>query len=312
MHEWSGLLLVISFAYAAAGVGLIAGLAGRLWARRGGRVPSAAQAAWCAALPVVAAALLPLSVFQPHPGPFAVLHDLWHAAEQALRSSPVAHALLHAANWGVLLLATAGLIRASFALARAHAFASSLHRLAADGPECLARPRVYLIRSERPLCFTMGVLRPSIYLSEGLRTQLSERDCEAMLAHEAAHAGRYDSGFQTLLSFFYALLPLPGTGLLMRDWQRASERACDAEAALRIGSAPDVAAALIRAAQAAVLVPGARCFTSAGEDIEGRVTALLGRPAPHQPIAGLVATGLAFLLAAGCSVYHAVELFVHH
>jgi hypothetical protein len=121
-----------------------------------------------------------------------------------------------------------------------------------------------------------------------------------------------------LLSLFYALFPLPGGRLLLADWHHAVERECDAEAAARVGSAPDVAAALIRAAQATarspVTVPGSACFAAFGDDVEGRVAALLALPASRERArpTPLILAGLGVLLTASLWIYHAVELFVHH
>jgi beta-lactamase regulating signal transducer with metallopeptidase domain len=139
-----------------------------------------------------------------------------------------------------------------------------------------------------------------------------------MLAHEAAHVRRKDCLARTFLALFYALFPLPGSHLLMADWHHAAERECDALAADRIGSALDVAAALIRAAKAAprsaVAVRDGACFAGFGDDVEGRVQALLALPASRSRTrpTHLVFASLGFLLAASLWIAHAVELFVRH
>jgi beta-lactamase regulating signal transducer with metallopeptidase domain len=164
----------------------------------------------------------------------------------------------------------------------------------------------------------MGLRRPAIYVTTSLQEQLSLRDYKAMLAHEAAHLRRRDGLARVFLSLFYALFPLPGSGSLQRDWHHATERDCDAEAACRIGSAPDVAAALLRVAQviarSATAVPGGACFAAFGDDIEGRVQALLALPAAPTRVlpTRLVILGLGLLLAASSWLHHVVEWFVLH
>lgn len=318
MHEFSPLLSIVSFAYLAAGAGLVAALLGMTWARRGRRRLSAGEAAWCAFLPALALLMAPIALVLPHPAGFLdAMHRQWHGWEQTLHGAPVTHALLHAANYGMLVLASAGMIRLAYALARTRAFVSSVRSSAqATGHEVEGIP-LYTIRTIRPLCFTMGIRSPAIYLSTGLQDQLSPSDRQAMLLHEAAHVRRKDSAVRTFFYLFYALFPLPGARLLLRAWREAVERECDAEAAHRVGSSAQVAAALIRAAQAllrpAAALPDAACFAVEGDDIEGRVQALLdGRDRTAIRPAILVLFGLGFVLASGAWVSHAVELFVSH
>lgn len=318
MHDLSPLLSLVSFAYLAAGAGLLAALLGMTWARHGGRRLSAGEAAWCAFLPALALLLLPLSSALPHPaGLLDAMHRQWHGWEETLHAEPLAHGLLHAANFGMLILAAAGLIRLAYALARTRAFVSSVRSSAlATGQEVEGVP-LYTIHTVRPLCFTVGIRRPAIYLSTGLQDQLSTADREAMLLHEAAHIRRKDGLARTFFYLFYALFPLPGARPLMREWREAAERECDAEAAARIGSSTQVATALIRAAQAlvrpAAALPDAAFFAAEGDDIEGRVQALLdGRRRTAVRPAILVLFGLGFVLASSAWVSHAVELFVSH
>jgi Zn-dependent protease with chaperone function len=319
MHELDFVLPILSFAYAAAGIGLVSALLARAWARRQRRFPSAGEATWCAFLPPLALLLLPLSAVEPHfPGTLNAVHLMWHSWEQALHAAPLAHGMLHAANSLLLVLAATGLVRMAYALARMRGFASALRTAGTTSPEFVDGVPLRTIDSPRPLCFTTGLLRPSVYLSTGLRELLSPQEREAMLAHEAAHLHRGDSLVRTFLFLFYALFPLPGSRLLLADWHHAVERECDALAARRIGSAPDVASALIRMAQAAarsaVAVPDGACFAALGDDIEGRVEALLALPASHSRArpTPLVLLGLGFLLTGSLWISHAVELFVRH
>jgi beta-lactamase regulating signal transducer with metallopeptidase domain len=319
MRELEPILLIVSFAYAAAGVGIVSALLVRTWNYRRARRPTAGEAAWCAFLPPLALLLLPLSTVEPHPtGIPGAVHALWHGWQRTLHATPFTHAALHAANYLLLGLAAMGVVRMVFRIAQMRAFASCIHKAASPSATPVEGAPLFSIASARPLCFTMGVLRPAVYLSTGLREQLSPREREAMLAHEATHVRRRDGVVRTFLSLFYTLFPLPGSRLLLADWHHAAERECDAAAAGRIGSATDVAAALIRAAQAmarsSACLPGGACFAAFGDDIEGRVEALLALPSSGSRgwPTRLVLAGLGSLWTASLWFYHAVELFVRH
>jgi Zn-dependent protease with chaperone function len=311
-------LLWLASVYSAAAVGILSALVIRGWTRRHGRLATPPEAAWCAFLPPLAVLLLPLTALEPHLTQLPGLHAAWHRWEQAVHTAPLTHGVLHAANSLLLLLGAFFFARAVFTLTQMRAFAASVRSAARPQPLVVAGSRLYSLPSPQPLCFTMGLLRPAVYVTTSLQELLSPRDYEAMLAHEAAHIRRRDGLSRAFLSLFYALFPLPGSSLLLRDWHRAAERDCDAEAACQIGSAADVAAALIRVAQAmarsSTVVPGGACFAAFGDDIEGRVQVLLALPATHSRVVPihLVILGLAFLLASSSWIHHAAELFTQH
>jgi beta-lactamase regulating signal transducer with metallopeptidase domain len=368
MPDLQSILSVLTSAYGAAVAGLLAALLVRAWICRRPRMPSCAEALWCALLPAAAILTVPVvAMVQPHSANFLVtLHDIWHRWEKAIHASPAAHSTLHMANLLFLILAAFCAARTVFACVRMRAFRASL-RAAACRKTSDARCRtsvepwdrslqtpttaiaalapsevipLYLLPSPRPACFTLGFLNPAIYVTSGLVQQLTARDWEAVLAHEAAHVRRRDGLIGSLLAAFYHLFALPGGRILRRDWERAVERECDAEAARRLGSPCDVASALLRVAQltnqTVPVVPGVSSFAASGEDIEGRVQALLdlgGSDSRRQIPVGsceryssalaarllplvskgwLVAVSLGLLCAADLPLRHAVELFVHH
>jgi beta-lactamase regulating signal transducer with metallopeptidase domain len=320
MPDGEAVVSWLAAAYAAAAIGVAVALLLRPWLRRGRRVPSAAESAWCALLPVLTvAAGLAAAGFHPAPaGLLAEGHQVWHRWEGALHASPLGHGALHAANLALLGLTLICLLKAIFEVSRILALTRALG--AASRPlEGQGRaPRIYLLPSSRPLCFTAGVLHPRVYVTASLLEQLSSREAEAMLAHELAHVRRRDRLTATFLSLFSTLLPIPGVRALGRDWQQAAERACDAEAAARIGSRQDVAAALVRVvrlgAQPRQPVSGASAFADAWDDVEGRVQALLAPPeVPTGPLPGrLVLVSLVLVLAPCLWLYHVVELFARH
>lgn len=308
----------LASAYAAVGVGVLSALLTRAWTRRRGGVATAAESAWCALLPAVSLLLLPLSARHPHLFQLPDLHAAWHGWERTLHAEPAAHGALHAANSVLLLLGAFFFARTVYTVAKLRTFATAVRAASELQPEPFEGANLYTIPSRRPLCFTMGVFRPAIYVTAGLRQQLSQRDCAAMLAHESAHIRRRDNLVKLLLTLFYALFPLPGCGLLLRDWRQAAERECDAAAAHHVGSAADVAAALVRTARvmarSSTETPGGACFAAFEDDLDGRVQALLTcSPLSRRPLSmPPMVLGLGLLIIASSWLHHAVEMFVRH
>ncbi len=325
MPELRGVLAVPIFLYGAAASGLLVAFTLRAWTKAGRPESGTAVAVWCAAIPPIAVVILAvMCVLHPHVAtPGDSVHSAWHQLESRIHMSPLGHGLLHVANLLVLVVGAGRLIRAGCLLVQARAFASALRAAARPTGERVEGRPVMELALDRPTCFTLGGIRPSIYVSTGLQQALSPRDREAMLAHEAAHVRRRDGLLGTLLSTFYALFPLPGGATLYREWRGAAERLCDAEAARRLGNPYDVAAALVRVARMGVpaaVVPHGQCFASGVPEIETRVAALVD-PSPSRP-ASLGARALpmglfaalagAFVTVAHSWVHHLVDLFVHH
>lgn len=323
MESVSPLLTTLALAYGAAAAGAGCAILARFVRR--GRQPSAAEATWAACLPLLFVLLLPVvTAMQPHAVAFLHgPHGAWHHWQEAVRGSPVAHAGLHVGN--LLFLAFVGgcWLRAAYRLGRSRALVGALRQQAVCDAANRTDWPVYTVPGGQAACFTVGVLRPAIYVSASLRARVSPRDYEAMLAHESAHLRRRDGLTGALLSAFFTLFPVPGSRVLRADWERAAERACDAAAALSLGSPCDVAAALIQVARLVrhplVGMPEGIAFTRAsGEDVEGRVRSLLALSLVHAPQPegrvplGFLAASLVTLFAASFWLHHLVELFVRH
>lgn len=319
MGSLDDLVIAVSFAYGAAVVGLLVALISRAWDRIWGRTAPHAQAAWRVWLPPMAVVVLPLSALLPHPGgPVAAVHDWWHSVEAQLHSWPEAHAALHAANYGVLVLAFGGLMRVAHAFGRMRSFAEALRLSNPQPADANNGIEVRRLPLAEPLCFAAGFRKTTVYVSDGLEAALCPRDREAVLAHEAAHVRRFDPAAQTLLTLFYCAFPLPGAGLLLAEWQQSAERECDAAAANQLGSPTDVATALVRVAQVMIATREPVCsgatFLSAPEDVAGRVQALLHPQSAldRRSVTLHLSIALLVLASAGAWLFHAVELFVRH
>jgi Zn-dependent protease with chaperone function len=319
------LLSVLAFSYGAAVLGLLVALGVYGWQCRWDHRRSPAEAAWWAFLPALAMLVAPLgALLQPHVlPPMGDLHGLWHAWEERVHATPITHGILHVGNGLCLAAAGFGLGRGLYFLIRMLTFARSIRRVAGLRGGSGDEAPLYTLESLRPACFALGILRPAVYLTTGLQAQLSARECQAMLAHEAVHIRRRDGLVGALLAGFYHLVPLPGSARLRAAWAQAVERACDAEAARQIGSPTDVAAALVRVARLVggptPAVPGILWFAP-GEDLPGRVAALLAMPAVGLAVppglslvpGRLIGVSLGLLLAGSVPLSHLVELFVHH
>ncbi|NPV46040.1 MAG: M56 family metallopeptidase [Armatimonadetes bacterium] len=113
-------------------------------------------------------------------------------------------------------------------------------------------PEVVEVDAAAPLCFSLGVTRPVIVCSTGLRRLLTEEERAAVLAHERAHGRHRDAQAELLLRLATdPLLWLPTTHYYLRQARAARELLSD-EAAAAETSAGALRAALEKMAQAAV------------------------------------------------------------
>lgn len=135
-----------------------------------------------------------------------------------------------------------------------------------------------------PTMAVVGIFRPQLFVATRLRSALLPEELSVAAAHELAHARRGDNLRRALMLARRALLPLPGTAILDRDWSRASELAADDEAAsTRAEAALDLASALVKIARlisdrTTPLAPMASFVTGDGAaTIEERVRLLAER-----------------------------------
>lgn len=140
--------------------------------------------------------------------------------------------------------------------------------------------------------FTVGFLRPVIYLADELPMRLSPRELAAVVAHESAHAERRDPLRLSLVRFLAGMLFwLPAVRRLAEDFADEAEIAADdAAARIDVPSAPlTLASALVTTA--AAFTPGAAgplegptvasfCSTRCRTLLDRRVLRLAGEDAP--------------------------------
>ncbi len=151
-------------------------------------------------------------------------------------SSPVALVLAFEAL--VLALMVGSLTRQA---RRQRAFSARLP----SEPRAVLDTDVHAIASRRAHAFTIGFLRPRIYISDGLIDVLDERELLCVLAHERHHAQRHDPLRRALVKavcdgFWF----IPALRRTARTHATVSELAADAVAMSRAGAQP-LASALL-------------------------------------------------------------------
>lgn len=93
------------------------------------------------------------------------------------------------------------------------------------------REGVRSLPAERPGAWTVGLLRPRTYLTEGLAAALSQEELDAVLAHEAAHRQRRDGVRRLALEGLLAAYPPAAAEVLSRLYAQTCEEICDRGAA---------------------------------------------------------------------------------
>jgi hypothetical protein len=153
-------------------------------------------------------------------------------------------------------------------------------------------PTVSVIEAAAPMAFCAGWLRPRIYVSTGALEHLSERELEAVLAHEQHHrAVRDPLRLAVSRALTQALFFLPVLQPLHARYGDVAEVSADAAAVRALeGATAPLASALL-----------AFGTTPSGDVVgisPGRVDALLGQPAAWRLPWLLLIGGLLTLAAA--------------
>lgn len=230
------------------------------------------------------------------------------------------HKMLHSANILLLFFLSGRGIYTLLWLGRVQASLRTLKRLASPDVS-LGGVVVRVLAMEKPRCFTVGGLRPTIFVSEGMLAALSVPQQGAMLAHEQAHCRHKDSAWALTLHAFYSLFFLPGSGVLLTVWEETIERACDVAAAQQIGSSYAVAEALVHVGGLTQVQDstflGSLAFGAKPSHLEARVNALLTYDPTSTPptnrllgvVVGLILVSLLIVIPA---LAHLAELFAYH
>lgn len=164
-----------------------------------------------------------------------------------------------------------------------------------------------------PMAFTAGLLRPGIYLSDGLLDALNSGQIQQVLAHEQAHVARRDGLLKLGLSVLSAGHWPAVRRQLFRDWELACEQRCDAAAAETPSKATDLAECLVRVGRLTLAhqpVGPSVCRLDGGH-LEQRIWALL-EPAerPSRTSHLLLAAAFAAVLTTVASLAPPIHLLL--
>ncbi len=165
-----------------------------------------------------------------------------------------------------------------------------------------------VLETDSSWAFVLGLVRPTIYLSRGLRSALTDEECEIVLAHETAHLKRHDIIIRFICAVMSAFLPETQRIALMDALMLAQEEACDGETAQRF-SPVRIAETLLKVERLrSEPVPGACAACFSCSPLESRVKALLNPDyeAPFRSGArlALIAGGTVFSILVSLELLH--------
>lgn len=83
-----------------------------------------------------------------------------------------------------------------------------LYRKAARKANVHRLPPLYEFNNEKPLIFTIGTLRPVVFLAPSLAEKIQPEELKAALVHELTHIKRHDNLLIWLLQLFFASIPV--------------------------------------------------------------------------------------------------------
>lgn len=146
-----------------------------------------------------------------------------------------------------------------------------LYRLGETEPRV---PEVRLVRGDRPMALTAGMLRPTIYMSSILVGMMSAAELEAVIRHEMVHVRRRDPLRVFIMQVLRAALPVvPILILLLQSFERRKEMEADAEVVAEMGGPAPLAGALLKLLSPILVKHSASAGASPTED---RIDSLLG------------------------------------
>lgn len=165
-----------------------------------------------------------------------------------------------------------------------------------------------VLETDASWAFVLGLVRPTIYLSRGLRAALTDEECEIVLAHETAHLKRHDLIIRFVCAVMTAFLPEAQRMTLMDALVLAQEEACDGATANRF-SPIRIAETLLKVERLrSEPTPGACAACFSCSPLESRVKALLhpDYEAPFRSSArlALIAGGTVFSILVSLELLH--------
>jgi hypothetical protein len=154
------------------------------------------------------------------------------------------------------VLAGIAIVRAAMSLVRQIAAQRAfLHRLPVVREATLYGHRVRVLPGSVPRAFCVGLLRPQVYISQGV-LGADDAELRAVLAHEEHHRARRDPLRQLLARVVAdALRPLPPFTSLAERQAALADLAADAAAVRALGARAPLASALVRFDESSGVAP---------------------------------------------------------
>ena len=131
-----------------------------------------------------------------------------------------------------------------------------------------------IIPLDEPQAFVLGIVKPEIYLSEGLLNKFDEETLETIIAHEKAHVQKRDP-LRRFLAAIGLIFHLPATAKIINDQlSLTQELSADGDAARQTGSRTKLAQTLVGFARMRV-ANSFSVFEFGNSNVEIRVRRLL-------------------------------------
>jgi Zn-dependent protease with chaperone function len=219
----------------------------------------------------------------------------------------------NAPSWLVLMLGSGWIsVKASMTVAELYRASKCAERLRMHGRGD-ADLGASILPTTAPLCLLVGVLKPTLFLSQGLLGGVGREQIAVILHHERAHAARRDI-LVRLVARAGALFMLPRQRARVLDaLELAAEQSCDEVAASSVGDRLQVAEAILKVERLLQPMTSGMASLAAsfcGVTVPERVSALLRAPrrSGNVLILGLgFALMLCGVLAASGPLHHATE-----
>ena len=168
-----------------------------------------------------------------------------------------------------------------FDLLRAHKFQRTL--MMASRPH--ETDPVRIVDWDMPLALSVGFRRMRVFISSQLMQTLSPQQLDVVIAHEQAHVSRRDP-LRHFIAHAFSFPHIPWLRKdLLKDFDLATEQACDEVAAAQTGGRLHVADTILAVERLFIMqrVPS-MVMSISGSNISARVESLVAQPPISEPI----------------------------
>ncbi|CAA0115655.1 Uncharacterised protein [Zhongshania aliphaticivorans] len=140
----------------------------------------------------------------------------------------------------VTIAATITFVTGIFILMAAQLFRGRRQLLALSQLSVTSSTSYRIVDSKEHLAWCAGLLRPIVYLSQGLLNDLSAQQVRMILLHELSHAIRRDNLRKWLIHWATVVWPKHRKDMIRRRLSSLHERICDLTAAKAVGDSAEL------------------------------------------------------------------------